>query len=250
MERQQTIAEQQHIIAGKSYKRDSLLYGQKIISQEEIEKSENEYLQNRLSLENSCTTLKNLQIQISQLQETLLDTEQQYADNKNRLELELNTLAGQLLNEINTWEMNFMLISPINGKITFAGYWSENQNVTVGETVFSVIPTQKNKLIGKAQLPIMRSGKVRKGQTVNIHFLNYPDNEFGMVRGVVNNISLVPIKDYYMVEIALPNGLLTTYKKELPFSQEMTANIDIITENLRLLERFILPLKRIWKERI
>ena len=248
LERQQNIAKKQQSIAEKLYKRDMSLYSQNVISQEAMEKSENDYLQSRLSLENSRSTLKNLQIQISQLQETQLDTEQQYADNKNQLELELTTLASQLLNEINTWEMNFVLISPIGGKITFAGYWSENQNVTTGETVFSVIPVQENNLTGKAQLPIMRSGKVKKGQTVNIRFLNYPDNEFGMVRGEVSNISLVPIKDYYIAEISLPNGLLTSYKKTLPFSQEMTANIEIITEDMRLIERFILPLKKIWKE--
>jgi len=248
LERQQTIAKEQHAIAGQLHRRDSSLYLQNVISQETMEKSTNDYLQNRLSLENSRATLKNLQIQISQLQETLLDTGQQYADNKNQLALELTTLASQLLNEINTWEMNFALISPIDGKVTFAGYWSENQHVTAGETVFSVIPAQENNLIGKAQLPVMRSGKVKTGQTVNIRFLNYPDNEFGMVKGEVSNISLVPVNDYYIAEISLPNGLLTTYNKKLPFSQEMTANIEIITEDMRLIERFILPLKRIWKE--
>ncbi len=250
LQRQQNITEQQHVIAGNLFQRDSSLYLQKVISQEEVEKSKNDYLQNHLSLENSRSTIKNLQIQISQLRESLLDTEQQYADTKNQLELELSTLAGQLQNEINTWEMNFVLISPMDGKVTFVGYWSENQNVTAGETVFSIISEQKNNFTGKAQLPIMRSGKVKKGQPVNIRFLNYPDNEFGMVRGEVSNISLVPIKDYYMVEISLPNGLLTTYKKELPFSQEMTANIEIITEDMRLIERFVLPLKKLWKERI
>jgi len=176
-----------------------------------------------------------------------VNTEQQRAGNKNQLELRI--LASQLLNEINTWELNFALKSPIDGTVTFVGYWSENQNVVVGETVFSVVCVQENNLIGKAQLPIMRSGKVKMGQTVNIRFLNYPDNEFGMVKGEVSTISLVPVNDYYSAEISLPNGLLTTYNKTLPVSQGMTANIEIITEDMRLIERFILPLKRLWKER-
>lgn len=249
LERQQRIAAQQRIIAGRLYFRDSILYQKGAVSQESLEKSENALLQNSLSLENACATVENMQIQISQLQETLLDTEQQYSDTKNNLESELNTLAGQLLNEINTWEINFALISPFDGQITFAGYWSENQNITAGETVFTVVPSQKSQLIGKALLPVSRSGKVKAGQTVNIHFLNYPDNEFGIVRGIVKNISLVPINNFYSVEISLPNGLLTTYKKILPFSQEMTANVEIITEDMRLIERFVLPLKRIWKEK-
>jgi HlyD family secretion protein len=44
--------------------------------------------------------------------------------------------------------------------------------------------------------------------------------------------------------------LQTTYKKTLPVSQEMTATIEIITEDMRLLERIILPLKKLWKENI
>ena len=99
-------------------------------------------------------------------------------------------------------------------------------------------------------MPIARSGKVERGQAVNIRFLGFPDNEFGMVRGVVDNISLVPINEHFVVEISLPNGLLTTYRKTLPFSQEMTAIIDIITEDMRLLERFFMPIRRIFRESV
>ena len=250
LERQQKITEEQHAIAEKLHQRNVTLHAKQIISQEIVEKSQNDFLQNRLLLESSRATLGNLQIQISELQETLLDTRQQYADNKNQLELELSTLASQLLNEITTWEMNFALISPIDGIVSFIGYWSENQNVTAGETVFSVIAAQENNLTGKAQVPIIRSGKVKTGQTVNIRFLNYPDNEFGMVKGEVHSISLVPVNGYYSAEISLPNGLVTTYKKTLPISQEMTANIEIITEDMRLIERFLLPMKRVWKENL
>ena len=48
-----------------------------------------------------------------------------------------------------------------------------------------------------------------------------------------------------MVEISFPNRLKTTYNKELPLSQEMTARADIITEDTRLLEQFFLPLKQV-----
>jgi HlyD family secretion protein len=48
--------------------------------------------------------------------------------------------------------------------------------------------------------------------------------------------------------IALPDGLRTTYKKELPYLPDMPATADIITEDISLLERFFLPIKKIWKE--
>jgi HlyD family secretion protein len=74
------------------------------------------------------------------------------------------------------------------------------------------------------------------------------------LRGTVQHISLVPAQSgetvYYSVEIALSNGLITTYKKELPYLSNMQGQADIITEDLSLLERLVLPLKKIWKENV
>jgi len=107
-------------------------------------------------------------------------------------------------------------------------------------------------VIGKALLPIARSGKVKVGQKVNIRLENFPDNEFGILRGVVKNISLVPSQTgqtvNYTVEIGLPEGLTTTYKKELPYLQNMRGKAEIITEDISLLERFVLPVKKILSE--
>jgi len=143
-------------------------------------------------------------------------------------------------------------MSPIDGKITFTRYWVSNQNVPAGEEVFTIIPMSESRLIGKATLPIARSGKVKAGQKVNVRLDNFPDNEFGMLKGVVNHISLVPTvvgsSTYYVVEIELPEGLQTNYKKELPYLPNMLGIADIITEDLSLLERFVMPMKKIWKD--
>jgi len=146
-----------------------------------------------------------------------------------------------------------VLQSPVAGKITFNGYWIINQNVNAGDEVFTVIPNNSTAdIIGKALLPIARSGKVKAGQKVNIRLENFPDNEYGILRGVVKNISLVPSQTgqtaNYTVEINLPEGLTTTYKKELPYLQNMQGQADIITEDISLLERFILPVKKVIKE--
>ena len=102
--------------------------------------------------------------------------------------------------------------------------------------------------MGRASLPVNRSGKVRVGQRVIVRFANYPDQEFGIVNGRVSTISLVPTEDNYMVEIAFPDGLTTNYGKNLPVSHEMKATAEIVTDDLRLIERFFQPLKKILKE--
>ena len=68
------------------------------------------------------------------------------------------------------------------------------------------------------------------------------------MEGIVNSISLVPTDNNYLVEITLPNGLKTNYKKTLPVTHEMKATAEIVTENLSLLERFLMPVKKIFKE--
>ncbi len=100
--------------------------------------------------------------------------------------------------------------------------------------------TLKSGFIGKAKALAQNSGKIKFGQKVNIRLANYPDREFGIVAGIIKAIALTPDKDgTILVDISLPNGLKTSYKKQIIFQQEMTGNAYIITQNLRLIERFI-----------
>lgn len=250
---QRKIVEDQMKLNKSQYERDSLLHVKGVISTEQLENTNGTYLQSRLSIENIVSSIQNTEIQLNQLKENLLDTEYQYFDKKNQLETQLKTYISQLYTEIQAWELNYILISPINGKITFTNYWVQNQNINTGETAFTIVPDTVEHILGKAKMPITRSGKVKVGQKVNIHFVNFPDNEYGMVKGIVKQISLVPSVDkegnnYYSVEIELPNGLTTTYQKTLPYMMDMQAQADIVTEDMSLLERFFLPLRKIWTE--
>lgn len=248
LKQQQQVVKAQHAIAGQQYARDSLLYARQVISPSERENAQSTLLQSRYSLEGANASVENLEIQIGQLEESLLDLELQRAEKESLLLQNYRTAAEQLTNAINGWELNYCLVSPIEGKVTFTKYWNENQYVPASENVFTVVPAEKEELVGKALLPVQRSGKVKTGQRVIIRFANYPDQEFGIVNGRVSVISLVPSEDNYMVEIAFPDGLTTNYKKKLPVSHEMTATAEIVTEELRLIERFFQPLKRILKE--
>lgn len=114
--------------------------------------------------------------------------------------------------------------------------------------MFAVVPEKPDELIGKAFLPIQRSGKVKNGQRVIVRFNNFPDQEFGVVKGEVSSISLTPMEGNYAIEVRLPDGLTTNYGITLPASQEMTASAEIVTEELRLIERLIMPVKKVMKE--
>jgi len=251
---QQKITEDQFFIVQKQYSRDSLLHVKGVISDQDLETTKNTLLQSLAARQNMRSNLENTQIQIGQLKESLLDTEEQGTEKLNSLQTQLQSLVSQLKTGIEDWELNYVLQAPIDGKITFTNFWVENQNVTAGAAVFTIIPSGVIPMIGKALLPVARSGKVKEGQKVNIRLQNFPENEYGILHGTVRHISLVPVQNgetaYYSVEITLTNGLITTYKKELPFLSDMQGRADIITEDLSLLERLILPIKKILKESV
>ena len=160
----------------------------------------------------------------------------------------IQTATEETLAVIHGWKIDYCLIAPITGQVVFTNYWHENQFVEYGEELCAIVPEMKKQLIGKARLPVGRSGKVRVGQRVIVRFANYPNEEFGSVEGYVSTVSLVPAENDYVLEISFPNGLTTNYDCQLPVLLEMPATAEIITDDLRLIERLTLPVKKIMIE--
>jgi len=254
--KQYEVVQQQYTLAHRQYARDSTLYAMTMIPEEEYDVATTRFLQSKHGLESSRITLDNAAMQIDQLRQSILDLRLQELERRGQLQAEVKTSLDNLINAFNTWEMAYVLKTPVDGAVDFSKYWNMNQNITAGETVFTIIPEAslslqggtKGGLVGRAHLPIAGSGKVKPGQSVNARFLNFPDTEYGIVRGVVSNISVVPSGDSYTLEINFPNDLMTTYGKELPFHHEMQAIAEIITDDMRLLERLLMPLKKVFSE--
>ena len=110
--------------------------------------------------------------------------------------------------------------------------WSRNQNVKAGETVFTIQPSDSSRVLGKALLPLQGSGKVHVGQRVHIRLNNYPDQEFGYVKGQVASISPAPTEE----------GM---YIVEMPVSRELKGTADIILADKNVLERLLAPLRKV-----
>ena len=246
--RQHEIVQLQFVLAHRQYMRDSTLYAQRLNSETEHDAATSVFLQSRYSLESSRIALDNVLINIENLRQSILGLQLQESERHGQLQAEVKTGLDNLLNAFNTWEMAYVLKTPVDGTVDVGKIWTVNQNIVAGETVFTIIPEASGQLVGKAQLPIAGSGKVKQGQTVNVRFLNFPDAEYGIVYGMVSNISVVPSGDSYTLEVHFPNGLMTTYGRELLFHQEIYATAEIITEDLRLLERLLMPLKKVFSE--
>ncbi|WP_198627775.1 HlyD family secretion protein [Salegentibacter maritimus] len=161
---------------------------------------------------------------------------------------ELIFARQDLLNQILQWEDNNVLKSPIAGTVSYNQVWIEHQNVSEGDIVFSIIPFNREKLLGKCMVPIHNSGQVKKGQKVYLKLENFPFREWGMVRAIVNSISEVPSKENEPVFIVYleVDSLKTTYGKELNISQELIGTAEIVLKESSLLERIFYQFRHLW----
>lgn len=235
--KQESINKQQLNLIETDYSRDKTLFENKVISAREFDAKKREYLSALSSYEQIKITVSNTYIQINTIEKNILQLQIQDYKEQSNLKSDLLLNLKNLVSEVIKWKQLYLIESPIDGKVSFFNVWTINQNVKINDELFSVIPIQKQQFIGKCILPIQNSGKLSIGQNVNIKLDNYPHDENGMLEGLVINISEVPNKDTYAIDVVLKKGLVTSYNKTLIYKEQMKGKADIITKNISILDR-------------
>lgn len=103
-------------------------------------------------------------------------------------------MLEQLRKALRQWEQTYLIISSTNGAVSFQQYWGENQFVKAGDAILSILPKDKQQIVGRMSIPSTNSGKVIPGLKVLIKLDNYQYQEYGMVEGRVQNISFLQTK--------------------------------------------------------
>ncbi|WP_299108275.1 HlyD family efflux transporter periplasmic adaptor subunit [uncultured Tenacibaculum sp.] len=230
----------------KGLERSKSLFEKGVISAKDYEAQQLGFLQAERNYQNMNSS-------ISQLREAIANSTKTSKGNeiiriREEMTLLKNTIQSfnLLKKTIKDWELKYAFISKISGTVSFLNYWNENQTVTQGDLVFTVIPSKHSAYIAKLKTPSLNSGKIAIGQRVNVKLENYPDYEFGVLKGIVNNISVVSDKEgFYTIDVLLPEKLVTSYDKEIEFKHEMRGTAEIITEDLRLIERFFNQFRKV-----
>jgi multidrug resistance efflux pump len=249
LQQQKVLNESELQLQKNEIARFETLFNKGIISAQEMEAKKLGYLQAQKNYKSLLTSIS--QLRSSLIDNTKLSRNSQISGTKEEVNLGRNMAQSfyQLKKVIKDWELAYTLKSSISGVVTFLQVWNESQTINVGDNVFSIIPDAKNGFIGKVKAPALNSGKIKVGQKVNIRLANFPDREFGVLKGKIQNISLVPDKDgNLLLDVALPDGLQTSYNKQIVFQQEMKGSAEIVTEDLRLIERILYQFKSIFEQ--
>lgn len=233
-------------LAEKQYQRDSVFFSKykDAISLVDYEKKIQTYLQSKSSYINFCSSVSEAESNILKQKENVIDLQIQHENEINTFRLELDESYRLLKEMVNQWSDKYIIISKIDGLATFTGYWSESQTVNSGDRIVTIVPQEKQQILGRAIINMAGIGKVEKGQQVNIKLTGFPFMEFGILRGVISTISLVPEKDKgYIAEILLTEGMESSYQEHLKFIPNIEGIAEIITKKERLLSKLINPLK-------
>jgi multidrug resistance efflux pump len=253
-ESQHFLLQEELALEEKQRQRSRQLAASGLLSEMDKEREETEYLRKRQAVENGVGDLADSDLRLMGYKTSLLDLEQRAREEERRLKLALTHKLHELRSMIQIWESSYLFTTPVSGRVTYLRLLGPGQFVASGEPVLAVVP-EGEEVVVSMLLTQGGAGRVKVGQRAKIQLDGYPVGEFGKIVGKVDSISLLPAPQQggteatYLVRIRLRQGLRTSYGHRLPFWQEMQGSAEIVTEDVRLLERMFYRLRSLLSSR-
>ena len=257
MQAQETVMREDLAYEERGFRRDSSLYAHDVISETEYEESVRSLLQARNGMISFRSQMTSTELAVLQLEQQLVELSIQRDDEILSLEREMAACRGRLEAQIRAWSLACILASPMDGAVSFVRKWDEGQFISAGESFVTVVPSEERMPVGIVKVPQASFGKVCTGQRVNVRLSGYPYMEYGLLVGEIGYLSSVPeaaadpqTEPQYTAEIVFPDGMVTTYGRELRLIQKMDGTAEIITKDRRLIMRFLDPIAALFKNGI
>ncbi|MBX3257388.1 MAG: HlyD family efflux transporter periplasmic adaptor subunit [Chitinophagaceae bacterium] len=219
-------------LAKSTFEMNEYLFNEKVISKEEYRAAKSIYM-NKLSaipqLESGIISQEN---QVREKRKEIDQLEHDILQQKELFEQALYTLKSGT----EDWIIRFVIRSPVDGKLTFVLPLQKNQFLEQGKLIGYVSPADAS-YYAEIKLAQHNFGKVDTGMDVQLRFDAYPYQEVGFISGRLNYISDISVDSNFLGKVDLPEGLMTTRQKNLPFRSGLKARALVITKDMTLLQR-------------
>jgi HlyD family secretion protein len=230
---QRQMQEQDLSLTQKTFEANESLKNDKVISDFDYRLEQSKLIGKKLTLPQIRSEIISNESRQTEKEKEIIELENIIDQQKAIFQQSLNTFKTR----VDDWIKKYTLIAPVSGKVAFASFIQENQQLLVNQTLCFVNP-QNSTYFAEIPIPQTNFGKVHIGQQVLLKFQSYPFQEYGAVIGQIEFISHIPAENGYLAKIIFTNGLETTYHKHIQYRDGLTAEAEVITENMRLLERF------------
>jgi HlyD family secretion protein len=231
--KQKELIDQDLALSQKSFNANQLLRDNKVISESDYFDEKSKFINKKLSLPQMINTIINNEALQNEKQEEIAELENTIREQKVIFQQALSTFKSQM----DEWKKKYLLIAPIAGKVAFATFIQENQQLQINQTICFINP-QNSQYYAQIIIPQSNFGKVLMGQEVLLKFPSYPFEEFGVIKGKIEFISHIATDSGYYAKVELINGLKTNYNRQIQYRDGLEAQAEIITRNMRLLEKF------------
>ena len=205
--------------------------------------SEVEYLRQKIKSQNSFKTLKNAESELD-IQSDI------YKQELDEIRSQINEIKGRLA-ENNVRQRYQSVIAPIKGVVfdiqpKIVGYTAQ-----ATETILKIVP--ESELEAKIEIPSDDIGFVKDGMSVDISIDSYPSTDFGVITGIIKNISSDALKPdqnsqrnlfSYPAKIKLDNQVLKLDNgNELKLKAGMSLNASIKLRKVSYLQLLLSSFK-------
>lgn len=245
----EALLEEEQAIAESKLKQRETLFKKGLVSEDDLQDSRSALLSKKILRANHNESMIRNRIEQQKLTKTMMELRQERDERHRQSLLEVREAMTLLQDDLKAWEQRYLLRAPANGIVSFYRFWSADQYVVKDEEVMTILP-EDNQLVGKIFLPQEGAGRVATGQAVRIKLDSYPFEEFGILDGQVTTFAEVSREGTYLLDVSLPLGLETSYQKRLAFKYGMQGQAEIVTEEMRLIERFFNRFRRLVEGRI
>ncbi len=236
LKNQQKTLNEESKITKKILDRQKQLLSEGAVAQQDVDNIEIVYLQKQRNRERSDVEIMNNQLTINDLKQQINLTEKNINFNTTTNFISLRESMKQLQAQVNKWRQSFIMTAPISGIVALHHLVEERQYVEQQFEIATIVPPYDS-IIGKIALQMQGSGKVQEGQKVLIKLDGFPYQEYGFVRGYITKKAGIPRDEAYIVDVSLPEGLVTNREEKLRFEQRIQGIAEIITDNKSLLVR-------------
>jgi len=220
-------------LAQETFKANESLKKDKVISDFDFRQEQSKVLSKKMSLPQVDASLLNNESQYAEKQKEILELDNTISQQKQIFLQALNSY----ISKIEEWKRNYLISASMAGRVALVSTIQVNQQIKANQ-ILCYINADESRYYAELTIPQSNFGKVFNGQMVLLKFPSYPFQEFGAVKATIDFISHIPTDSGYTARLSFESGLNTTYGKKIQYREGLTATAEIITRNVRLLERF------------
>jgi multidrug efflux pump subunit AcrA (membrane-fusion protein) len=239
---QKGLQQEDLMLTGETFNVHDTLHNEHLINDVEYRSQKSQFIGKKMTIPQMNASIINNQSQQNAINKEILELDNQISQQKGQFAQALNSYRVL----VGDWKRKYLLTAPETGTLVINGFLTQGEFIQQNQVIGYVANTSSAYFV-EMLISQHNSGKVKPGQEVLLKFESYPYQEFGMLTGKIKFIKPLPTDSGYFSQVDLPNGLITTNKKQLIFKNGMRAGADIIVDNKRLTARFFNSLTDLFK---